>query len=110
MCSEIRGGDDFGADIGIGFFSEINKLIVCTPKGNADSFINIGTTLESPVLKCVECSTFRQDGNIKFTRPKNHAMGIIIFVHSHENSIRRSGDLCHCIYDTAVVFLIFPCG
>ena len=54
MCSEIRGGDDFGADIGIGLFSEINKLIVCTPKGNADSFINIGTTLESPVLKCVE--------------------------------------------------------
>lgn len=41
MCSEIRGGDDFGADIGIGFFSEINKLIVCTPKGNADSFINM---------------------------------------------------------------------
>ena len=57
MCSEIRGGDDFGADIGIGFFSEINKLIVCTPKGNADSFIYVRTALKSPVLKCVECST-----------------------------------------------------
>lgn len=56
MCSEIRGGDDFGADIGIGFFSEINKLIVCTPKGNADSFIYIGTTLEPQCLNVVNAA------------------------------------------------------